>query len=99
MAKHKIDIEKFEKLAEKFRAIGHPMRIGIIGLLDENPMNVTKIYENLQVSQATASHHLNILRNIGLLARRAEGKNTIYSLKKNALMNIIDSADCCQRIE
>ncbi|MCF8297271.1 MAG: metalloregulator ArsR/SmtB family transcription factor [Saprospiraceae bacterium] len=96
MAKHKIDIEKFEKVAGKLSSLAHPMRIAIIGLLDDNPMNVTSIYQNLQISQALTSIHLQILRENGFLSKRADGKSTVYSLKKNALLKILECADCLQ---
>ncbi len=95
MAKHKIDIEKLESAAGRLRAIAHPMRIAILGLLNEEPMNVTSIYTHLQIEQASASHHLNILKNKGLIASRRDGKNTFYSLKQAALMQIIECVDRC----
>ena len=96
MAKHKIDIEKLENAAGRLRAIAHPMRIAIIGLLDEKPMNVTSIYSHLQIEQASASHHLNILKSKGILASKRDGKNTFYYLKQAALMQIIECVERCE---
>ena len=42
--KTKIDLEKLEAAASRLRAIGHPMRIAIIELLEQKPLNVTEIY-------------------------------------------------------
>ena len=96
MAKHKIDIEKFEKVAGNLRSLAHPVRIAIIGLLDDNPMNVTSIYKKLQLKQAVTSIHLQILGDNGFLSKRADGKSTVYSLKKNALLKILECADSLQ---
>ena len=64
MAHLEINIDKLEMAASKLRAISHPMRIAIIDLLaDGNRLSVTEIYEALGIEQATASHHLNILKN------------------------------------
>ena len=57
-----LDLQKLETAASKLRAMAHPMRIAIIDLLTDNKkLTVTEIYENLNIEQASASHHLNIL--------------------------------------
>ena len=77
MVKTEIDPRKFEEAASRLRAIAHPMRIAIIGLLEKKAkMNVTEIYERLQIEQAAASHHLYILKSKGVLISRRSGKNT-----------------------
>ncbi len=96
MAKTKLDPRKLEDAASKLRAIAHPMRIAIIDLLEENDqMNVTDIYETLRIEQAAASHHLNILKNKGVLESRRSGKNTFYYLKHSALSQVIDCLNRC----
>jgi DNA-binding transcriptional ArsR family regulator len=96
MAKTVLDITKLEEAASKLRAIAHPMRIAIIGLLeDKSKMNVTEIYETLKIEQASASHHLNILKNKGVLASKREGKNTFYFLRHSTLSQIIECLEKC----
>jgi len=96
MKKVKLDIEKLEIAASKLRAIAHPMRIAIVDLLTSNPkMTVTEIYENLNIEQASASHHLNILKNKGLLDSRRDGKMIYYSLKFEHLTEVIDCINRC----
>jgi len=94
--KNTLDLQKLEQAASKLRAIAHPMRIAIIELLSENPkLTVTEIYEHLNIEQASASHHLNILKNKGLLESRRSGKMIFYSLKVNVLANVIDCINQC----
>ncbi|MEE4177651.1 MAG: metalloregulator ArsR/SmtB family transcription factor [Bacteroides sp.] len=96
MATQKLDPKKLEEAASKLRAIAHPMRIAIISLLErKDQMNVTEIYETLKIEQASASHHLNILKTKGVLDSRRAGKNTFYFLKQNALEQIIDCINRC----
>lgn len=93
-----LDINKLEEAASKLRAIAHPMRIAIIGLLEIKPeMNVTEIYERLNMEQATASHHLNILKNKGVLNSRREGKNTLYSINSTSIIQIVDCINKCEK--
>jgi DNA-binding transcriptional ArsR family regulator len=94
--KNTLDIQKLEMAASKLRAMAHPMRIAIIDLLTENKkLTVTEIYERLGIEQASASHHLNILKNKGLLESKRDGKMILYSLKTNVLANIIDCINQC----
>ena len=96
MKKAQIDIEKLEKAASKLRAMAHPMRIAIVDLLTANKkLTVTEIYNKLSIEQATASHHLNILKNKGLLESKRDGKMILYSLKNDALTRLVDCINCC----
>ncbi|MFO7721739.1 MAG: metalloregulator ArsR/SmtB family transcription factor [Bacteroidales bacterium] len=96
MPKTQLDITKLEEAASKLRAIAHPMRIAIIGMLeDKSKMNVTEIYETLKIEQASASHHLNILKNKGVLASKRDGKNTYYFLKHSTLTQILECLEKC----
>jgi DNA-binding transcriptional ArsR family regulator len=91
-----INIDKLESAASKLRAISHPMRIAIIDLLaKDSKLSVTQIYEKLEIEQATASHHLNILKNKGVLDSKREGKKIYYSLKNVTLTDIIECINKC----
>jgi DNA-binding transcriptional ArsR family regulator len=96
MAKLVLDVTKLEMAASKLRAIAHPMRIAIIDLLNEkHKLSVTEIYNHLDIEQASASHHLNILKSKGILLSRRDGKKIFYSLKSVALTEIIDCINRC----
>ena len=76
-------VQDFERLAEKFRAIGHPARVAILNLLCTcgcQKLTVKSIYETLGLDQPSASRHLNIMRKAGMLMRDQEGVNTYYGL-------------------
>ena len=96
MKKTTLDIQKLEIAASKLRAMAHPMRIAIIDLLTENKkLTVTEIYERLNIEQASASHHLNILKGKGLLESKRDGKMILYSPKTNVLANVIECINQC----
>jgi len=91
-----LSIEKLEFAASKLRAIAHPMRIAIIDMLDHNKrMSVTEIYKTLDIEQAAASHHLNILKSNKVLLSKREGKKIYYSLKSTTLTEIIQCINRC----
>jgi DNA-binding transcriptional ArsR family regulator len=96
MANIDINVSKLELAASKLRAISHPMRIAIIDLLAQGEkLSVTEIYEALDIEQATASHHLNILKNKNVLISKREGKKIFYSLKNMTLTEIIECVNRC----
>lgn len=93
--KIQLDIEKLEAAASKLRAIAHPMRIAVIDLLHDRELSVTEIYERLNIEQASASHHLNILKSKGVLTSKRNGKKIFYALKNQTLIEIIDCINRC----
>jgi len=96
MAKLDLDITKLELAANRLRAMAHPMRIAIIELLQQKEkLSVTEIYKKLKIEQASASHHLNILKGKGVLASRRDGKKIYYSLRNKTLVQIIDCINKC----
>lgn len=96
MAKTEIDLKKLEEAASRLRAIAHPMRIAIISLLENNPkLNVTEIYARLKIEQAAASHHLNILKNKGVLGSKRAGKQTFYFIRHDSLSQILECINKC----
>ncbi len=96
MSKFKIEPEKLDAAASKLRAISHPMRIAIIELLSgEKHLSVTDIYKSLGIEQAAASHHLNILKNKGILVAKRDGKKIFYSLRSNIISEIVECINRC----
>jgi len=80
------EVQDFEGLAEKFRAIGHPVRVAILNLLCTcgcPRLTVKNIYDTLKLDQPSASRHLSIMRKTGMLERIREGADTFYGLCEN----------------
>jgi len=91
-----LELEKVEMGASMLRAMAHPMRVAIFELLTTTTrLSVTEIYEKLNIEQASASNHLNILKRKGILESKREGKKIFYSLKRDKLTEIINSLDRC----
>jgi DNA-binding transcriptional ArsR family regulator len=88
--------EQLEKAAGMLKAIAHPVRIAILNLLEEGKkLSVTELHGLLKIEQSTASHHLGILKDKGVLTSKREGKNTFYFLKHENLTNIIECVSKC----
>lgn len=93
-----IDPETLEKAAGMLKAIAHPIRISIVQYLEDGKKRtVTEIHNKLGIEQATASHHLVILKDRGVLSSKREGKNTWYYLRHPNIKNVLSSVgDCCK---
>ena len=75
-----------ERLAKKFRAIGHPARIKLLEDLMKKECCVGEIQKGLSVSQPNASQHLKILREAGLIEARREQNRICYRIADNAVI-------------
>lgn len=92
-----LNAAKLEQLASRLKAIAHPVRIAIIEMLsNDSRLSVTEIYQLLDIEQAAASHHLNIMKNKGILESRREGKKIFYSLQNESLSEIIQCVNKCK---
>jgi DNA-binding transcriptional ArsR family regulator len=93
---NELTVEQLEKAANMLRAIAHPMRIAILNYLEDGrKRTVTEIHEKVGIEQSTASHHLGILRDKGVLIATREGKNSYYSIKHDRLGTLIDCINTC----
>lgn len=91
-----LDPEKVEKASRMIKAISHPMRLAILGHLEDGKqLNVTEIHNLLGIEQSTASHHLGLLKDKGILASARQGKNTYYYLKRKNLSTLIRCISEC----
>ncbi len=92
-----LDPETLDKAAGLLKAIAHPIRISIVGYLEDGrKRTVTEIHRQLGIEQSTASHHLVILKDRGVLSSKREGKNIWYFLKHQNLGKILNTiGDCC----
>jgi DNA-binding transcriptional ArsR family regulator len=90
--------ESLERAAGMLKAIAHPVRISIVGCLEDGKKKtVTEIHRQLGIEQSTASHHLGILKDKDVLASKREGKNTWYYLKHENLKTILNClGNCCR---
>lgn len=74
-----------EILFQQLKAISDRSRMEILRLLRDTPKYNLEIAEHLQLSTATASHHMNILLSIGFVSiKKTEGK-VFYHLDQDAI--------------
>ncbi len=77
-----------ELVAERFRALGEPMRLRILERLFRSPASVGEILASVGGTQANVSKHLGVLHAGGLVGRRRHGLKTVYSIADPTLERI-----------
>ena len=79
------DEDEIQKNADIIKALGDPTRLKIIYLLKYGELCVCEIMKVLEKPQPTVSHHLNLLKNVGILKWRKEGVWIHYKLSNPKL--------------
>jgi len=74
------DVDFISKQSKFFSALADETRLRILKLLMIREMCVCEIMVALDLTQPTASHHLSLLENAGLVRDRKEGKWVFYSI-------------------
>ena len=82
------DTEIAGELLPLFKALADPKRLKIVGLLSQRPHAVEELSGALRLGASTVSHHLAVLARAGLVASRAEGYYSIYSLRTSPLQEM-----------
>ena len=74
------------------KALADDTRQRILEMLLEREMCVGDIVDAFDMSQPTISHHLNVLKQFGLVGSRKEGKQVFYAINRD---NVVE---CCGRL-
>ena len=85
LASTTLSVEDAERKSKVFKALADEIRLRILGILGVREMCVCEVMVALDLTQPTASHHLRILENVGLIKDRKEGKWVFYSLSDTNL--------------
>ncbi|PIP18791.1 MAG: transcriptional regulator [Candidatus Omnitrophica bacterium CG23_combo_of_CG06-09_8_20_14_all_41_10] len=81
---------KLTRLAEIFKVLGDTTRVKILLSLSKGELCVCDISHVLGLSISAVSHQLRLLRSLGLVKYRSEGKMAFYTLDNEHVMRLID---------
>jgi ArsR family transcriptional regulator, arsenate/arsenite/antimonite-responsive transcriptional repressor len=98
----KKNMERVARYADMFSAMGTESRLRIMQLLlsaHPDGLIVGDIQAELDIPNSTLSHHLDKLRNEGLITVRRESTFLRYSASVDALQELLQFlyAECCTR--
>jgi ArsR family transcriptional regulator len=83
-----------EELAQRLRALAHPVRLRILAALAEsNTCHCGDIVRGLPLAQSTVSEHLRILREAGFVRGETAGGRPCYCLDRRAMQKVAEDFD------
>jgi len=71
-----------------FKALAHESRLKIVGLLASRELSGQELAVLLALKEPTVSHHLAMLRDLGLVRQRLDGNTHWWSLDLEALVSL-----------
>jgi DNA-binding transcriptional ArsR family regulator len=72
-----------------FKALSDPNRRKILTILKKEDMPVTKILTHFNITMASLSHHLDILKRADLVISERKGQQIIYSLNTSVFEEVM----------
>lgn len=76
-------------LQETTKALADPIRRAILNLLKKGPMTAGDIQSHFEVTFASISRHLSVLKDADLIRDRREGKYIYYELNASLLEEVL----------
>ncbi|HRP07473.1 MAG TPA: autorepressor SdpR family transcription factor [Gemmatimonadales bacterium] len=76
-------------LDRTFKALADPTRRRILALLRPADLAAGEIASQFEMAWASVSHHLQVLREAGLVVSRRDGQRLIYSLNTTAVQDAL----------
>jgi ArsR family transcriptional regulator, arsenate/arsenite/antimonite-responsive transcriptional repressor len=77
-------------LNKTFQALSDPTRRRILALLKHKDMAAGEIGNNFPITAPSLTHHLNILKQAGLISSHRDGQEIIYSLNLSVFEEIAE---------
>lgn len=71
----------YSKIADTLKALTNSKRLQILDLVSEKEIGVNQLSKLIGTRKSNTSQHLAILRYLGFLKSRREGKRVFYSTK------------------
>lgn len=89
-----------QKITHLLTALGEPARLEIIyQLAQQEQMNVGDLASKFRLSRPTISHHLKILKDVGVVQSEKRGQEAYYWVNQDALIlglqQVVDTLKRC----
>lgn len=78
----------YSEIASVSKALANPHRLEIIELLAQGPSPVEYVADQANLSVASASHHLQMLKKARLVSMKKKGKYRLYSLSNQHVFEV-----------
>lgn len=98
MLKSPLTTTQLEQCADRLSLFAHEIRLQIIiELMNCGSCTVSELLKTIRVEQNLLSHHLRLMREVGLVATMREGKYIRYALASGvSTKDRVINLGCCQ---
>jgi ArsR family transcriptional regulator, nickel/cobalt-responsive transcriptional repressor len=79
-------------VAETMQALATPSRVRILGRLRAGPTSVGDLAGAVAMEPSAVSHQLRVLRHLGFVVGRREGRRVLYDLHDEHVAHLLDEA-------
>jgi ArsR family transcriptional regulator len=87
-----IDVYQYNPTMDRiFKSLADKNRRKILTVLNNKEMSVNEMLKYFDITQATLSNHLSILKKVKLVECKIDGKQRIYRLNKQVLEFFVDN--------
>jgi DNA-binding transcriptional ArsR family regulator len=84
--------------SDGFNAVAEPRRRDILNYLAMQERSVTEIVEAIEMEQPSVSKHLKVLRGVGLVEVRREGRQMLYKVNAMAIRPLHEWTSTFERL-
>ncbi|SDI44309.1 transcriptional regulator, ArsR family [Ferrimonas sediminum] len=89
------DCDRLHQRAAVLKALAHPTRLWLVEQLQQQERCVCELMEEVDADISTVSKHLAVLKQVGLVTVRRQGKQRYYRLTTPCLMSMFH---CIERV-
>src|SRR3954465_14687402 len=79
-------------VADTMQALAAPSRVRILGRLHTGPCSVNELAEAVAMESSAVSHQLRLLRHLGLVVGRRDGRRIVYDLYDDHVGELLEQA-------
>jgi ArsR family transcriptional regulator, nickel/cobalt-responsive transcriptional repressor len=79
-------------IAETMQALATPSRVRILGRLHAGPCSVNELAGAVGMESSAVSHQLRLLRHLGLVVGRRDGRRVVYDLYDDHVGEMLEQA-------
>lgn len=79
-------------VAETMQALATASRVRILGRLRGGPLSVGELAQAVEMGPSAVSQQLRVLRHLGFVVGRREGRRVVYDLNDDHVARLLDEA-------
>jgi DNA-binding transcriptional ArsR family regulator len=88
----RLDADFAGAVADTMQALATPSRVRILGRLRVGAASVNELAAAVDMEPSAVSHQLRLLRHLGFVVGRREGRRVVYDLHDDHVAHLLDEA-------